>query len=201
VYELHGRVEGYAVYNIGGPWGVAESERFVTVLDLVATTPEAEAALWQFLCGIDLTRRIVHETVPNDLELPWRLRDPRQMRTTSLRDWLWLRPLDVPALLSARTYERAGRVVLDVRDGMRPDGDAAGRFVIEGGPEGATCARTTASADLSLDVATLGSITLGGITASELGRAGRIAEETSGGLVAADRLFATERAPHNFTWF
>ncbi len=122
VYEVDGRVEGYAVYGVDGPWGPAGNDRSVTVQDLVATTPEAEAALWQFVCGIDLTQRVVHHWVPEDIELPWRLRDSRQMRTTSLRDWLWLRPLDVPVLLSARRYATA------VAAGARgPRRDAPGR--------------------------------------------------------------------------
>jgi predicted acetyltransferase len=173
----------------------------VTVHDLVATTPDAEAALWQFVCGIDLTQRVVHEWVPEDIELLWRLRDARHMRITSLRDWLWLRPLDLPALLGARRYATADRLVLDVHDAMRPDGEASGRFVLDGGPDGATCSRTTEAADLLLDVAALGSITLGGISPSTLARAGVVDEQTAGTLAVADRLFATERAPHNFTWF
>ncbi len=201
VYEVDGRAEGYAVYGVEGPWGPSGQDRTVTVHDLVATTPDAEAALWQYVCSIDLTMRVSHLWVPEDIELPWRLRDSRQVRSTSRRDWLWLRPLDVPVLLSARTYTAAGALVLEVRDEMRPDGDAAGRFRLEGGPDGATCSRTTDTADLVLDASALGSITLGGISPSTLGRAGRIDEETPGALAAADRLFAPERAPYNFTWF
>jgi predicted acetyltransferase len=201
VYEVDGRVEGYAVYGVDGPWGPAGNDRSVTVQDLVATTPDAEAALWQYLCGVDLTQRVVHPAVPEDIELPWRLRDSRHVGTTSLRDWLWLRPLDVPALLGARRYATADRLVLEVHDGMRPDGDASGRFALDGGPDGASCSRTTDAADLVLDAAALGSISLGGISPSMLARAGEIDESRPGALGVADRLFATDRAPYNFTWF
>jgi predicted acetyltransferase len=201
VYELEGRVEAFAVYDVDGPWRDGFPDRTVTVLDLVAATPDAEAALWQFVCGIDLIRRVTAPAVPTDLDLPWRLVDSRQVRTTSLRDWLWLRPIDVPALLGARRYATADRLVLDVHDEMRPGGDAAGRFLVEGGPDGATCVRTDASADVALTVAALGAISLGGTRASTLARAGRVDERVSGALAVADRMFAADRAPFSFTWF
>ncbi len=123
------------------------------------------------------------------------------MRTIGLRDWLWLRPLDVPALLAARRYATEDRVVLEVRDAMRPDGDAAGRFLLEGGPDGATCRRSEEAPDVVLDVAALGSISLGGVRAATLARARRVEEQRPGAVAAVDRLFAAERAPYNFTWF
>jgi predicted acetyltransferase len=201
VYEIDGQVEGYVVYGVDGPWNHGISDKTVGVQDLVATSPEAESALWEYLCSIDLTNRVTHWMVPPDTDLPWRLRDGRQVRTTSLRDWLWLRPVDVPALLGARRYATAERLVLEVRDGMRPDGDAAGRFRLEGGPDGAACGRTEAAADLTLDVSALGAISLGGVAASVLARAGGIEEHTPGTLGVVDRMFSADRAPFAFTWF
>jgi predicted acetyltransferase len=201
VYELDGRVEGFAMYSIDGTWTNGFSDKTVAIQDLVAATPEAEAALWQYLCSIDLTDRVTHWHVPPDIELPFRLRDTRQMRTTSLRDWLWLRPVDVPAFLGARRYSTADRLVLDVRDEMRPDGSAAGRFVLDGGPDGASCEPSDAAPDIVLDVSVLGSISLGGLTASMLARAGSVEEQTPGALAVADRMFAADRAPYAFTWF
>lgn len=201
VYELDGRVEGFAMYSIDGTWTQGYNDKTVALHDLVAETPEAEAALWQYLCGIDLTQKVTHWHVPPDIELPFRLRDTRAMRTTSLRDWTWLRPVDVPALLSARTYATADRLVFEVRDEMRPDGAASGQFVLEGGPDGATCERSGAAPDLVLDVGALGSISLGGLSPSVLARAGTIEEQVPGALAVADRMFAADRSPFAFTWF
>jgi predicted acetyltransferase len=91
--------------------------------------------------------------------------------------------------------------VLEVRDELRPDGAAAGRFRLDASPEGAECTRTDAPPDLVLDVAALGSIVLGGLDASTMARAGTAAEQTAGSLQAADVLFAADRAPFAFTWF
>jgi predicted acetyltransferase len=201
VYERAGRIEGYVLYGVDGTWKDGFSAKTVVVHDLVAATPDAEAALWQFLCGIDLANSVTHWTVPPDIELPWRLRDTRQMRTTAFRDWLWVRPVDVPALLAARRYLASGQLVLEVRDELRPEGAAAGRFRLDASPAGAECTRTDTAPDLVLDVAALGSIVLGGLDASTMARAGTAAEQTPGSLRAADVLFAADRAPFAFTWF
>jgi predicted acetyltransferase len=201
IYELDGRVDGYAVYNLEGTWAEGFSEKTVAVHDLIAATPEAEAALWQYLCGIDLVTWISHWNVAPDTELPWRLADSRQVRTRSFRDELWLRPVDTPAFLAARRYATDGRLVLEVEDEMRPDGAAAGRFVLAGGPDEASCHPTDAAPELRLGVGALGAISLGGVTASSLARAGRIEELVPGALGRADRMFAADRAPFSLTWF
>jgi predicted acetyltransferase len=201
VYERAGRIEGYVLYGTEGTWADGFSAKTLAVQDLFAVTPDAEAALWQLVCGVDLVNTVTHWTVPPDTELPWRLRDTRQMRTTTFRDWLWVRPLDVAALLQARRYLTTGQLVLEVRDELRPDGAAAGRFRLDASPDGAECTRTDAAPDLVLDVAALGSIVLGGLDASTMARAGTAAEQTPGALRAADLLFAADRAPFAFTWF
>jgi predicted acetyltransferase len=201
VYERDGRVEGYAVYNVEGTWAGGFPDKTISVHDLVAVDADAEAAIWQYLCGIDLTQRVTHWNVPPDVELPWLVADSRQVRTTALRDWLWVRPLDVPAFLGARRYAAEDRLVLEVRDEMRPDGAAAGRFAIEGAPDGADCTPTGDEPDLVLDVAAVGAISLGGIDASTLVRAGLVGERTDGARRRADRMFSAERAPFSFTWF
>ena len=201
VFEIDGRVDGFAVYGIEGGWDLNRPAKTVVLRDLVAATPEAEAALWRFLCDVDLTTKITAIRVPVDLDLPWLLTDGRQMRTTMLSDFLWLRPIDVAAFLGARTYATTGRLVLDVLDPSRPDGAAAGRFVLDGGTDGAECTRTEDQPDLVLDVAVLGAISLGGISPTALARAGRIEERTPGSVSIATGLFGVEREPYNFTWF
>jgi predicted acetyltransferase len=201
VYERAGRIEGYLLYSVDGTWKDGFSAKTLNVQDLVAATPEAEAALWQYVCDVDLVNTVTHWTVPPDIELPWRLRDTRQMRTTAFRDWLWVRPVDVPALLETRRYLTSGQLVLEVGDELRPGGAAAGRFRLDASPEGAECTRTDAPPDLVLDVAALGSIVLGGLDASTMARAGTVAEQNPGSLRTADILFAADREPFAFTWF
>ena len=56
-------------------------------------------------------------------------------------------------------------------------------------------------ADLTMDVADLGAIYLGGVRASTLATAGRIEAASPGAAALADRVFAAERVPYCMTRF
>lgn len=86
------------------------------MVDYAPVTPAAHAALWQTLLGLDLVTTIESDRVPLDDPLPHLLADGRQLRTTWLRDDLWLRPLDVAGLLCARRYAVEVEMVLEVSD-------------------------------------------------------------------------------------
>jgi len=201
VFEGDDGPHGFATYHIRGDWSEGVARKTLGVRDLVAATWQAEAALWHYLCGVDLIERIQWWNSPLDTALPWMLTDPRAVRPTSLRDFLWARLLDVPVALAGRRYRAEGRLVLEVADRFRPHGAAAGRFALDTGPGDAACSRTDAAADLALDVADLGAIYLGDVRPSTLARAGRIIEQAPGALARADAMFAAERVPFAMTWF
>jgi predicted acetyltransferase len=124
--------------------------------------------------------------------------DPRQMRTDFVYDSLWVVPLDVAALLSARTYASAGALSIEIVD---PGGPKA-TFVLDGGPDGASCLEARdASPDLSCPRASLGAVLLGGNRWSTLAEAGEVDEHDAGALARADAMFATAPAPATLTWF
>jgi len=197
VFEGESGPEGFALYSVDGQWSEGESDKTLFVRDLVATTSEATAGLWQYLGSVDLIRTIKAWNVPTDTELPWLLTDSRVMKITSRRDFLWLRPLDVCTLLAARTYAVDGRLVLEVVD----DGPAAGRYELDGGPDGATCTRTDADPHLVLGADALGMIALGGIRPSVLHRAGWIHAPEIGAPNFADVMLTADREPTALTWF
>jgi predicted acetyltransferase len=195
-----GNLDGYAAYRFEASWD-NDPNGTVHVTDLVSVTPEARAVLWRYLLDVDLVDTIKAWVVPVDEPLRWLLRESRRMRVTRLGDSLWVRVLDAPAALSARTYAMPGRVVFEIADPVRPDGEAAGRFVLEGGPDGADARRTTDEPDLVLDVAALGGVLLGGVRPSALARAGLVDERTPGALAIADSMFAVEPLPFSMTDF
>lgn len=92
------------------------------VHEAVAADPRADAALWRYLCGVDLVGTVVAPAAEPDTALPWRLEDPRACRVDGWPDFVWARPLDTAALLGARRYGVEGRLVLEVHDGFRPEG-------------------------------------------------------------------------------
>ena len=186
IVEIDGEPAGHAMYAVDGDYRHGFSDKVVVVRDLLATSPEAELALWHFLAEIDQTVAVRAWNRPLDDALPWLLTDARQVRTIGVRDFLWLRPIDTAALLAARTYGIEGALTVRVSDPTLELAATAGTFTIDGGPDGAACRRRDADVDvdLVLDAAELGAVLLGGVRPSVLARAGRVGVEDRDALRA-----------------
>lgn len=198
--DASGAVQGYAYYRVATTFDVPlSSDWTVAVQGLGATTHEAYVALWRYLWEIDLTARLVASFRPPDEPLRHLLADPRRLVTTRSTDFLWCRLVDVGAALSARRYAVEGTVVLDVRDPMCPWNE--GRWRLDGGPDGAVCARTDAAADVSLSATELGAAFLGGTRLATLAAARRVDEHTTGAGARADLMLAAARSPWCTTFF
>ncbi|MFI5556698.1 GNAT family N-acetyltransferase [Streptomyces sp. NPDC051738] len=188
-----GEVEGLVSYKADDHWGDGKQPlNTATVNWLIAATPDAERALWRYLCSIDWITTVKSGwRGPDDL-LPHYLPDPRAARITTLADWLWVRILDVVRALEARTYDGQGALVLEVVDGA---GLAGGRYRLEASPDGASCTPTTAAAELVLDVGDLARLWLGDESAVRLAALGVVREERAGAARVADALLRTSRRP------
>ena len=200
-YALHEGPDGpdaYAAYRVKMHEEDGIDAGQVQVVEAVTTTPESVAGIWSFVFGIDLVETIETWNRPPDDPLFLQLLDPRRLRLSTV-DGLWARVLDVPAALSARSYPTEGRVVLEVRDEFCPWNE--GRYLLEGGPDGAECRSTDGEPDVALTANELGAAYLGGTRLRDLARAGRVEELTAGALDLADRMFAGDRepwCPHQF---
>ncbi|MGV0626677.1 enhanced intracellular survival protein Eis [Mycolicibacter minnesotensis] len=157
--------DGYVLYRVHGT-----TTRTVRIGEFRAVTPGAHAALWRTLLGLDLMTTVVAQTHPDDA-LPYLLTDSRLATTTGRSDGLWLRMMDIPAVLQARRYAADLSVVLAVRDGFRGDG---GRFALQIRDGLARCTVTDSAAQVELDLDVLGSLYLGAHRASSLAAAGRL---------------------------
>ncbi|APE22959.1 MULTISPECIES: GNAT family N-acetyltransferase [Streptomyces] len=188
-----GEVEGYVAYTADDKWDDAKQPmNTATVRDLIAVTPAAERALWHFLCSIDWIGTVRSGYRAPDDPLPLLLPDPRAAKLLTYADMLWVRVLDPVRVLESRAYPVADGLVLDLRDG---DGFAGGRYRLDASPDGVSCARTDASADLAFDIAELGVLAFGDESAVRLGRLGRVEELTAGAAARADLLFRTPLRP------
>jgi predicted acetyltransferase len=185
--ELDGALEAYALYRLNFAASNMISESTLEISEAHGTSPRALAAIWRYLLAIDWVARIEASWLALDHPLFLWLREPRRMRFTVV-EALWVRLVDVGTALAARSLEE-GSLVLDVRDEFCPWNTA--RWQIKDG----AVARTTAEADVVLEVAELGSVYLGGFTFEQLLRAGRIEEAKPGGVARADELFRTPRQP------
>lgn len=201
VHEGADGPDAYATYRVEPGWHHELADSQLTVDELCAVGPAAEAAMFSYLCGVDLVTRIRFENRPLDDPLRWLLADPRQLASVRVRDWMWARPVDAGAALAARRYRVADRLTVELADGLCPWN--AGRWVVEGGPDGsgARPARPGEEPDISLGASELGSVLLGGVPTSALARAGRILELRPGALERADTFLGANRPPWTMTAF
>jgi predicted acetyltransferase len=183
--DADGTIDGWVGYEATASadprtgWALA-------ALDFQAANQGVTNDLWRYLLGIDLIDEVTVYMRPLDDPLEAALVDAAAVRS-ELDDELWLRLVDVPAALAARTYGRAEPVVVEVVDRLLPNN--SGRYRIS--PHGTE--RTTEAAALTLDVETLAMLYLGAWRASTLADIGRIEATDPAALPVADRLFATDR--------
>ena len=90
--------------------------------------------------GRDRLGREGHRRAAQERAAAARLADARDMRQSDLADSLWIRPLDIPRALEARTYATEGSLVIEVVDGEAPGGRT--RVLLDATTEGATCRAT-----------------------------------------------------------
>jgi len=199
-----GRPQGFAVYSV-----TVEGEAYpgrLDLVDLVAATDAAYAALWRFLLDLDLIGEVSAPLRSIAEPLVWQLENPRAVRASAERDHLWLRLLDVPAALGHRRYAAPGVFRLDVADDLDI---AGGEFLLTVTSDGAGSAHPLAvgeatpagAAHLSMSVADLAALYLGGPSAGVLSRAGRVTEHTKDAAAHLDAAFRTGPPPHLSTWF
>jgi predicted acetyltransferase len=188
VLEVHGRSTAYALYRLNPAYDRGVPTGTLDVIEAMGDSPESTRAIWRFLLDVDLIARVRAGVLPIDHPLVFLMAEPRRLRM-SLRDGLWLRLVDVGAALAARAYATADSVVIEVADEFCPWN--RGRWRVKAG----AVERTNDPADLSGDVAALGSVYLGGFTWAQLARALRVTELRPGAVARADALFRHDVAP------
>jgi predicted acetyltransferase len=193
VRDAGGELRGYALFRRRMDWKDGSPNGTVEMREVVAVDAAAARALWARLTDLDLTSTVETASLALDDPLLHLLVDVRAARPR-LHDALWLRVVDLPATLAARRYAAELDVVLEVTDDLCLGN--AGRWHLQGGPEGARCTRTHRAAQLGLDVRELGSAYLGGITLSALAASGMIRVHDAAALHRAAVAFSWPVAPY-----
>ncbi|MFG2007242.1 GNAT family N-acetyltransferase [Spirillospora sp. NPDC048911] len=184
IVVLDGEPGGYAIYRTHEN---DDASGTIRLDELEADTPAVEAALWQFLAAIDLTKRIQANGRPVDDLLPLLAIDPDQVVVKG--DWgaLWLRLIDVPTALRLRSWATDESLVIEVKDARLPANEGRWRLTGEA---------TGDEPDLTFGVAELGSVYLGGTRVRRLVRAGLVTEHTPGAAKRLDAALEVPLAPH-----
>jgi predicted acetyltransferase len=175
--------DGYALYRVFG-----DDPMFVRVGEFTAVTTDAHVALCRALLGLDLMEKVDFGTHPAD-PLPYLLADPRLARLTHHEDDLWLRIMDIPTALEARTYQAELSTVIEISDGFRSDG---GRFALQINNGKARCTPTDAAAEVQMDLDVIGSLYLGAHRASAFAAANRLHTNDSGLIQRLDAAFVSD---------
>ena len=193
--DEQGAVRGVMAYKVEELPGGFRSE--MTISQLSTVTPDALRALWGFALQHDLVDKIAVDLRPVDDPLPWLVADRRAVEVT-IHDHGWLRILDVPAALTARTYRAPLDLVLRVDD---PLGFAGGvwRLTVTDGQAKLTPVDGDA-ADVTVDVAVLSAIYVGGVSAVQLRSAGRL-DAAAEVAASIDDAFRAGEAPALGIWY
>lgn len=179
--------DGHVLYRMRQDWDRGHPKHEVDVVEQVAMTTQARAALWHTLLSIDLVGTVTTRQLPLDDPLPYLLEDGRLVRTNDLTDGIWAFVLDVPTAFGARTYATSDRLVVETE---------RGRWAIDGSPEGGDVKAVRTRPDLTLTHASLGALLYGGVRPSALAAGARLTARTADLLRRADLLFPTATLPH-----
>ncbi|MGW6445879.1 GNAT family N-acetyltransferase [Lentzea sp. NPDC055074] len=180
--------DGYVCYKVSED---KDFKHHMEVEDFAWAGADAWRDLWIYLTRLDLVDTISVDAALDD-PLNWLFEDPRVVYTKDVYDQIWLRLVDVPRMLAARTYGSADPVVIEVRDRLLPANDGCYR-VSSGGAE-----RVEAHPDITIPVDLLGAVYLGDTRFSDLAAAKRIEGSR---FAEADALFAGPVAPLCSTFF
>lgn len=191
VLELDGKPEAYATYRVRPKWDdSAVPKGKVEVNEAMGTSPLATREIWRYLFGIDLCERVTGWYLPADFPLLLMIQEARRLRF-SLNELLWLRLVDLPAALEARSYAAEGSIVFEIEDDFCEWNQ--GRWRLNAGDR--RVRRTEEPPELAMKTNALAGAYLGGHTFAQLARAGRIEERKPGSLAKADAMFHTDIAP------
>jgi predicted acetyltransferase len=194
---------GYALYSVRPTWGDdGIPDGVLQIRELMATDPAAHAAIWNDLLSRDLVSEVRAVSRPVDEPLLCLLADRRRARP-QLFDGLWVRLVSVPQALAGRRYSCPVDMVIEVADDLFAENAGRWRLRAPGRAEDAraTCERTSAAADVTLPVQSLGAAYLGGTTLGALARAGLAEQARPGAIAALSTALSWEPAPWSPTIF
>jgi predicted acetyltransferase len=175
----------YRIHLTSGPSGPESAQ--LEVIEAIADSFAATNEIWKYLFSIDFIDSIKAYHLPLDHPLLLMLAEPRRLQLQA-RDNLWLRIVNVAKALEARARKK-GSIIIEISDKIITEN--AGRWCLTQDK----VIRTNNKPNLSLDIADLGSVYLGGFTFTELADAGMLQELSVGAAEQCDEIFSCRRKP------
>ncbi len=184
---------GFALFRRTHKWERGRPSGELSIPFLVGDAA-ARLVLLRRLLDFDLIGTVkVHGVGADDPLLLW-AGGPRSASDVATYDSLWIRLVDLPAALSARTWSARCDVVIEVSDPAAPWNDGCWRVIVDE-HGAATVVRSVEPADLRLPVSALGGAYVGGGNLVALQRAGLVLERRRGAVAELWRALRSDVAP------
>ena len=159
-----------------------------------AVSAAAERRLWSVLSDLDLMTSVTLDSVALDSPIVHLLMDSRGAVAT-MRDQVWLRILDVPAALMARSYLRDVDITMSIEDAQIAENSHVWRFTVVDGKATVVHAERDSPIDLKMSIQELSVAYLGGTTLDALAIAGLVQESRPGAVAHLSDAFRSRLAP------
>jgi len=192
-----GEPDGYLLYEMKEQDAWVNND-VVIIRELLGASVTTELALFEFATRIPLQRNIRWPEGPVDFPARHHMVDPRQLHVVDQHDLLWLRPLDIVALLSSRTYSADGAFVVAVDDDLYEDQRGPWRIKIADGVAQVT--PTDEPVAVTLTPQQVGMVLLGDHRLQELAHAGLVVGDPAT-LRSLDQALLTDRRPYTVSKF
>lgn len=197
-FDASGTLDGVATFT---PKDSESGPVKATVSLVLAADPAVERALWRGLADVDLVDVLTFDATHSLDALAWALEDRRAIKTVGDGDHVWLRILDLPQAVRARSFDGSGSLVLVVEDSL---GFAEGTWQLDVVDSRGEChtaePASPRSAQVRVSAETLAAVWLGATDPGSLIEAGLVGGDEQGQAMFAS-LFATSEQPRNLTWF
>jgi len=184
---------GFAMFRRSHKWENGRPGGELTVWALVGG-PAARLTLLRRLVDFDLMGSVKIRAVGLDDPMVLWAGGPRATSEVGTYDNLWVRLVDLPEALAARTWSAPCDVVVEVADRHAPWNDGTWRIQVDEGGS-ATVDRADTSADITLPVSVLGAAYLGGGNLVAVQAAGLVKEHRQGAVAELWRAMRTDVLP------
>jgi predicted acetyltransferase len=196
-YNEQDQPRGYCIYKTkemveqieSGPW------QQLDVIDFCWLDMNAYRGMWLYLGSHDLVAKVIWAGVPEDDPAPGLMLEPRALRRRT-SDGVWLRVIDVEAMLASRPYANPGEAIIRITDDdLCCWNNGCYRIASNGQQVEVERLDTRAKADMELSIHAMASLISGHSRASWLGQIGRGEILNPERMPQMDALFSTAFRP------
>lgn len=186
----------FALFQRKLAWGDSSAAGTGSTGQWAAVTPAASRRLWSVLGDLDLMGSFGVSVLPLDDPAILLAEDVRGL-DVRLKDHVWIRILDVPAALQARTYRADLDLTIEVKDDTIAENSHPWHLLVNNGVATVTRGERDSSIDLRIGIQDLSAAYLGGTTIDALARAGLIEEIQQGAASQLSDAFRSPVAPRS----